>query len=289
MMMKKILFPTDFSQHSPELLKYAFELAKAFKATLVPMHVYGDEESVTLSKKEQNEMAEHISGVLSDFIAKNKPDGYDDVPIEYIVDIGEPGYEIVTVALDENINLIVMGMTGKGFKTGDLFGSTALDVIGKADCPVLAIPASIPFSKPQSIAYLTDFVFRDIGAINVLKDWANALEAKVHCLHVVEKAEDELDAVVKMRMLQDAFQSPAFSDFDTVKGNLTEQTNQYLHEKNIGIVAMLSRKRDLLQRLVEGSRTKQLAKKTDCPILVFKENAYQPISFPLDFSKFSVA
>jgi nucleotide-binding universal stress UspA family protein len=287
--MKKILFPTDFSEHSLELLKYAFALAKAFKATLIPMHVYGDEDSVALPKKEQDEMAEHISGVLTDFIAKNKPEGYDDVAVECLVDIGQPGYEITSIALDENIDLIVMGMTGKGLSTGDLFGSTALDVIAKADCPVLAIPAGVPFSKPLSITYMTDFVFRDIGAMNDLKHWASALEANVHCLHVVEKAEDELDAVVKMKMLQDAFQSPKFSDFDIVKGNLTEETNHYLHEKNIGIVAMLSRKRDLLHRLMEGSKTKQVAKKMDRPILVFKENAYQPIAFPLDFSQISVA
>ena len=38
--MKKILFPTEFSEHAPEVLKYASELAYQFDAQLIVMHVF---------------------------------------------------------------------------------------------------------------------------------------------------------------------------------------------------------------------------------------------------------
>ena len=36
---KKILFPTDFSEYSNHALKYAVALAESFKAKLVVLHV----------------------------------------------------------------------------------------------------------------------------------------------------------------------------------------------------------------------------------------------------------
>ncbi len=287
--MKKILFPTDFSEYSPNILKYAFEVAKAFGAKLVPMHVYGDAESAALPKEKQKEMADQLIDVLTDFISKNKTEAYQDVEVEYIVDVGLPENEIADVALDEDVGLIVMGMTGKNNIAENLFGSTALSVISKADCPVLAIPASHAYSKPAQLAYMTDFVFRDIGTLHELNKWAKVLDLKVHCIHSVEKNQNEIDAAVNMGMLKETFASDAITEFEILNGSVVESSNEYLDENNIGIVAMLSRKRDFIQRLLEGSKTKKMAKTLERPILVFKENAYKPVSFPIDFSKFSVA
>ena len=287
--MKKILFPTDFSEYSPSILKYALELAKAFDATLVPMHVYGDAESASLPKEKQKEMADQLIDVLGDFIKKNKSEAYDDVELEYIVDVGLPENEITDVALDEDIGLIVMGMTGKGNITQNLFGSTALAVISKADCPVLAIPASYAYSKPTQLAYMTDFAFRDIGTLHELTEWATTLDLKIHCIHSVEKNQNEIDAAVNMGMLKKTFASEAITNFEILNGSVVESSNDYLDKNNIGIVAMLSRKRDFIQRLLEESKAKKMAKTLERPILVFKENAYKPVGFPIDFSKFSIA
>ncbi len=287
--MEKILFPTDFSEQNPIALQYALELAKHFKATLIPMHVYDLSEEATSPKKDKQQIADYMMDVLADFISKNKSKQYDEVPVKHIVDVGMPGREIVDVALDEDIGLIVLGMTGKNNAGGRLFGSTSTEVIGKADCPVLAIPASPTYVKPEQLAFMTDFHFRDIGVINSLREWANHFDVKVHCLHIVGKNKSDLDAAVNMSMLGDAFKSPQMPKFEVLKGDLVEKMNQYMNEENIGIVAMLSRKRGFVESMLESSKTKKVAKIIERPILVFKENAYKPILFPVDFSGFSIA
>ena len=287
--MEKILFPTDYADHSPQLLNYALAVAKKFNATLVAMHVYDLPEDEYPTKKEKNELAEYMLDVLKDFITKNKEDQYKTVDLEYIVDVGLPEKEIVEVALDEDIDLIIMGMTGKGKAGDNIFGRTSLAVIGKSDCPVLAIPVAYNFQALENIAYLTDFHFRDIGAINRLRQWATPLSAKVHCLHVSYPYEFSLDAEVNIGMLKDCYKGDQFADFKVLEGDFIPRTNQYIEEQNIGIIAMLSRKRSFLRRIIEGSNARKMAKRIRVPLLIFKENAYKPVTYPIDFTGFSIA
>lgn len=287
--MKKILFPTDYADHSPQLLNYALAIAKKFNATLVTMHVYDLPAEEYPSQKEKNELAEYMLDVLKDFITKNKEDQYKTVPLEYIVDVGLPEKELLEVTLDENIDFIVMGMTGKGKAGDNIFGRTSLAIIGKSDCPVLAIPAAYDYRALENIAYLTDFHFRDIGAINRLRQWANLLPTKVHCLHVSSPYEFGIDADVNMGMLKDCYNSEQFAAFEVLEGDFLPRTNQYVEEHNIGILAMLSRKRSFLQRIIEGSNARRMAKRIRVPLLIFKENAYKPVVAPIDFTGFSIA
>ncbi len=287
--MKNILLPTDYADHSPQLLNYALAVAKKMDAKLVTMHVYGLPEDEYPTPKEKIELAEYMLDVLKDFINKNKEDQYNGVELEYIVGVGLPEKEIVDVALDENIDLIMMGMTGKGKAGDNIFGRTSLAVIGKSDCPVLAIPAAYNYQALENIAYLTDFHFRDIGAMNRLRQWATLLPAKVHCLHVSYPYEFSLDAEVNMGMLKDCYKGDQFADFKVLEGDFIPRTNQYIEEQNIGIIAMLSRKRSFLRRIIEGSNARKMAKRIRVPLLIFKENAYKPVSYPIDFTGFSIA
>ena len=49
-----------------------------------------------------------------------------------------------------------------------------------------------------------------------------------------------------------------------------------LEKENIEMVAMLSRKRNVLQRIVEGSKSQQMAKQTSVPLLVLKGDVFAP-------------
>ena len=287
--MKKILFPTDFADFSSQALKFALDFAARFNATLVTMHVYDLTEDMAPNKKEKEELANYMLDVLKDFIKKNKEEQHEEVELEYIVDIGLPEKEIVEVALEEDIELIIMGMTGKGKGGGNLFGRTSLDVIGKADCPVLAVPSTFQIAMPENMVYMTDFHFRDIGAINILRHWSTVLDAKVHCLHIASPSEFGIDSEVNMKMLEDCYKAEQFAGFEVAQGDFMEKTNNYIVEQNIGIIATLSRKRGFWQRIVEGSHTRKMAKKISIPILVFKENAYKPVPYPIDFTSISIA
>jgi nucleotide-binding universal stress UspA family protein len=56
--------------------------------------------------------------------------------------VGDPGREIVEVALWEGAQLIVVGSVGHGTKDRMRLGSTTRRVIREARCPVLVIPST---------------------------------------------------------------------------------------------------------------------------------------------------
>jgi nucleotide-binding universal stress UspA family protein len=133
-MANRILFPTDFSTTAQAGLADAEAIAKAQGATLLVLHVqesttaYGDtsgcgrlEPSIELVERMLNELT------LSDTT----------IPVVYRFSIGNPAAEIVKVANDENVNLIVMGTHGRRGLPRLLKGSIAETVVRHARCPVL--------------------------------------------------------------------------------------------------------------------------------------------------------
>lgn len=280
--MKKILFPTEFSGHSPEVFHYALELARRFKATLTVMHVFGKPNPA--NQKSVESMTDHIMDILVDFVEKNRPEGYENVELEYIVDVGSPAEAIVNVALDETVDLIVMGMTGKTNALEKVFGSVSTEVLANADAPVLLVPAHWKYRWFHKIVYASDFAFRDIGALNYLKKLAKVFNSEIDVLHVVEKGEDDMKAEVNMKILKDTFNEKCFSEFDVLRGDLVKEINDYLDEENAGMVVMLSRKRGMMEKIRERGRTREMAQKLRMPLLVFKENAYENVGWKIDLT-----
>jgi nucleotide-binding universal stress UspA family protein len=67
-----------------------------------------------------------------------------------IVAQGRPSNEILRIAKEETIDLIVLGTHGKGFLDKALFGSTTERVVRNAPCPVLTVrPSEHEFVKEE--------------------------------------------------------------------------------------------------------------------------------------------
>ncbi len=134
----KILFPTDFSTAAEAGLAEAEALAKARGATLLILHVeepmmaydgalyYGPSEPTT----------ELLDTMLHDVTPSDKSIHY-----EHRLAMGDPATEIVRVANEENVLLIVMGTHGRSGLMRLLLGSVAELVIRHSNCPVLTYKA----------------------------------------------------------------------------------------------------------------------------------------------------
>jgi nucleotide-binding universal stress UspA family protein len=141
---EKILFPTDFSEHSKHAFTYALSFAKEYGATLCMMHVVEDVQYLanaymfdvpmmpSFADMEQNRLKE-----MQEFIDREVADP--DFKIEKIIRHGRPFIEIIHVAKEENADLIVIATHGRGGLEHALFGSVAEKVVRKAPCPVLSI------------------------------------------------------------------------------------------------------------------------------------------------------
>jgi nucleotide-binding universal stress UspA family protein len=138
---KRVLVPTDFSESAHHALSYGVSFAAEYKAELLLVHVV---ESLTVGYASDlfpvpmAEVFDEISGYAKTEIAKLAADvKQKGIPVREMVLQGKPSAEIVRVAKEEKVDIIVLGTHGKGMLDQALFGSTAERVIRKAPCPVL--------------------------------------------------------------------------------------------------------------------------------------------------------
>jgi universal stress protein A len=136
-----ILAPTDFSEHSQQAIQYARELAQAFGATLVLVHVvelppYPIEglPPSQLGGTLLEDLEQQATSDLAQVLAQEA-----EVTVVRRVVVGIPYRRIVEVAADEKVDLIVMATHGRTGFSHLFMGSVAEKVVRAAPCPVLTI------------------------------------------------------------------------------------------------------------------------------------------------------
>jgi len=138
--LKKILYPTDFSEASYEALKVANELAVHFSAELWVIHAISPFATATspagFSPIAEMERAAQTS--LEELIKERMPK---ELHIRQIITIGGAADEIIRIAEHERVDLIVIGTHGQTGWRHAVFGSVAEKVVRLASCPVLSIRA----------------------------------------------------------------------------------------------------------------------------------------------------
>ena len=143
MLIKTILFPTDFSQGARAAMDHAVSLARDYNAKLVLLYVIQDISiaewyipsslSVTdLVEDMQKSAWKEMDKWGAEASAKVKE-------VEKMVERGVPFVEIIKTAKEKGADLIVIGTHGRTGIDHMLFGSTAEKVVRKAPCPVLTV------------------------------------------------------------------------------------------------------------------------------------------------------
>jgi nucleotide-binding universal stress UspA family protein len=140
--LKKILVPTDFSECSEAALRYGFELAHTFNATLHLLHVVEDPNTTPWAAEgfplSLVEVLEGLQDESRKRLLASVPDA-DRGRVVVFCPIASPVPEILRYAKDEFIDLIVMGTHGRGVVAHALIGSVAERVVRRAPCPVLTV------------------------------------------------------------------------------------------------------------------------------------------------------
>lgn len=282
--MKRILFPTEFSKHAPDVFQYALEIALRFDAKIVILNALGITEDSLLQTSLGDEKISKAMDSLLSFVEEHKNKKYESVDIEYTVDPDYAVEAIKKISEQEMVDLIVMGMTGRGTTAEKLFGSVTTSVLENSGAPVLVVPAGQKYRWMQNIIYATDFTFSDIGVLSYLRKMARAFNTEIDCLHVVREGESVSQAKFNMAILADAFTGKYFADFDVVEGDFITQVSQYLKYDDSNILVMLTRKKKLWSLFTERSLTKEVVRKINRPILVFKEEKYEELGWTIDLS-----
>ena len=198
---KKVLFPTDFSELANHALPYAIKMAKIFDAELVMLH------AVTLYEHDPNDPEHHFPSLQAYCEEVSKfADSDLQVCIEELGEAGvrvrkevvqgiSPHAAILEFIKDEvDIGLIVMSTHGRSGLKHVLLGSVAENVIRYSPCPVLVVKQpEHEFIDPETgevhirkILFPLDFSDESVAPLDLLKDIAEMANSEIIAFHAVD-------------------------------------------------------------------------------------------------------
>lgn len=277
--MKKILFPTDFSDVSNNAFIYALKLADNIKAEIITLHVYDlpmiDNEGFPNYLLELYDVVEvgqfeNYKGqipVLRDIAERHH---LEHIKLSHQLMMGDLVGTIKEICKKENVDYVVMGTKGASGLKETFLGSTAGNVIADTDAFVLAIPEHCEYHSIKNIAFTSRFKDKDRKALHKIIKIAKGFNAQVHCLYVKTSHSD----VKQVTMRDWEF---VFSDYD-VQFHVIENEHvkdtilNFTDNEKIDLLAMLHYKKSFLEELFHHSLTKKIAHHIQIPILALHDN-----------------
>ena len=151
--MKKILAPTDFSDLSKLGIRYALETARDISAEVIVYHAVdvGTEwKTMRTELRPSHDALESNRRVLDKFLRDHFADCIDLVEVRQVVEFGAPHKNIVEMAEQENVDMIVMSTHGRTGIDHVILGSVTEKVVARAPCPVLVVPRR---ARPASLPH----------------------------------------------------------------------------------------------------------------------------------------
>lgn len=141
--MRRILVTLDFKGKDYKALDFAKDLGRAFDAEIILLNVDPIEVDKQVLAKEP--LMLQRAEVIKDLIMENVEDvegklGGDIYKFRHILKTGSPHEQILKVAKDEDVDLIIMGSNKHSGAYRFLIGSVADQVIKKTNTPVLLVP-----------------------------------------------------------------------------------------------------------------------------------------------------
>jgi len=148
-MYHKILLPTDGSKYAEKAAQHAIWIASKSDADIIALNVVDTSSLVGLPaedltvrvteilKEEANKTLNKIENMIEEFKTQQKPEK--EIKLTKESKEGSPADVILKTVEEEDVDLIVMGTSGKHGLDRFLLGSVTEKVVRSANCPVLAV------------------------------------------------------------------------------------------------------------------------------------------------------
>jgi nucleotide-binding universal stress UspA family protein len=273
--MKKILIPTDYSDTSMNAACYAIKLAKQLNAKAILFHAFHipivpSETPVIIVTYDELEK-DNIESMKS-FELKLRAKVKEENEIKFIVRPGFVTDVIQDIVEEENIDLIVMGITGTSKLNQVLIGSNTTAVMKNIDCPTLAIPNNSNFKTIQNIAFACDLEKTKNSTFEQLKTIVGLFKAKLSVINVVDPStkpnnKEAFSGLNIERILQDLDHTLYFTE----ESDVIFAINEFIDKHSIDLLIMLPRKHSFIGSLFHKSNTKQMAFHSHIPLLAIHE------------------
>lgn len=276
--MKTILVPTDFSATATNAAHYAVHLAKQVNcskiilyhayqvpimtdAVMTPVELLGIDEIKEASEKG----LQKFRGILQEYMGA-------DSGIE-LATISE--FAFLTDSVDEtckvnNVDLVVMGITGGDKMEEVLIGSNTISVAKHTTVPVIIVPSEVEFRPVKEIVLVCDFKkVVETTPVEPVRKLITETNARLFVLNIDhEHKQSTEDTPFESLMLDTLLQglSPEYHFIDNA--DFVEGINQFVTDKKVDLIITIPKKHGWFEGLFKRSHTKMLAFHTHVPLVV---------------------
>ena len=276
--MKKILFPTDFSEVANNAFVHALEFAKIVNGELILLHTFElpvIENQFTPDSYyvlfDSMQLAQY--GIFKEQIPKLRAlaekHHLGDIKLSHKIMEGDLIYSVKKSISDENIDFVVMGTSGATGWEAFFIGSNTGAVLSAVDVPVLSVPVEAQFTKIKTIGFTTRFREKDKIALREVLKIAKKADAVVKCLYVKTSKSDVAEETINQWKME--FENEKV-DFMITNSDLVKETiTDFISHKNIDVLAMITHKRNFFSELFKPSLTQKFSNVSTVPILAMHE------------------
>lgn len=265
-----VIVPLDFSENSIKALEFALAIGDRRNAKIVLVHTVGMTSNSTsdVAGAPNQRFAEAESQLKTLLQTYQSADS----EIHFEIVDGELSTTVLRIAKDEELPLIVMGMQGASGIKNKLIGSTTLDLIRVAECPVLVVPAQAHVSQVKKVTLALDFADQEEKFIDWIVDMSRRWSLGLEILHVQTKSDfnGERPALSMERYLQKKYPDIQTRIHTFYASAAVEGLELYMAEHNNMILVMCHQHENLWEQILKRSQSVQMEFHTHIPLLIMR-------------------
>jgi nucleotide-binding universal stress UspA family protein len=160
-----------------------------------------------------------------------------------------------------------------------VFGSAASGILRKTHSPLLIIPETAKFKKPENILFSNDHKFNDVADLDpMVKKMFKNYNSTVHVVSVVPEkttAGTGSRAAVADEKIEKYFGDTLHVYHTVENDDVVDGLNTFVEQNKIDIVTMIPHKHNLFEKLFIGGATKKMAFHTHVPLLSLSPRLHQ--------------
>jgi len=261
--MKRILLLTDFSENALLAAKQVALCSEAWKTEkVIVYHTYN---SVTMVN---NEPIVVVNDEVKDVKEKELTAWFDEirllfppqVELSHRMEDVDLSIGVNAICQSEEIDLVVLGITGQTGFAKILVGSNAITLMDLCNKPMLIVSHKVVPAVPKNVLATTDLkeVDRKLELFN-LDQVLETFHAQLYVLNVAKKEGSAADLAEELKNLHERLDKyhPTYDyiSHDDIVTGITE----YAKEKHIDLILSFHKKQGLLASLFKTSISKKIA------------------------------
>lgn len=273
--MKKILIPTDFSDHAEYALKVAAQIAKKNNGEIILLHMLELPHQASDAVGTGHDIPELMFfknaaiRKLEDLMDEDYLDG---IKVSEVIQFELAFDGILNISKKNNVDLIVMGSHGASGYKEMFIGSNAEKVVRNSDVPVLIIKKEQENFDVKDFVFASDFSNEIKGPFQKAVDFANKFDATLHLVMVntpnnfkPTSASEEIMKNFAADFTINKFDTHIYNETNVEKGILN-----FANSINADLIGMSTHGRKGLSHFFNGSISEDLVNHASRPVVTFK-------------------